>query len=297
MEKKATGINEAVEVIATGITSERLLLGLSGSRGELGLSLHRESCGIGGSSKQSLPCSGVLERGQEGLGLRVQSRWSHILGILRSSFIRAFGFSSFRHNDKVDTPASAGCVPCLVLAGLFFAPFMGMADERQNVLNDSLGLVALGIRADTVTLEGLRVVGDEPVKQAAELLAIPKQVNALLVSGANINDLVIVSVDNLEGLSVAVNRSANAEEQSSQGGLAVPSQLEVISGESEYQTKEGAEKGGDDFGGLHWFLLFFVVAFVIYEITWSHWFMNWTDRLYEKFLCENDQAHGARAEK
>lgn len=96
------GILDAHEGMATGINHGSLSLGLSGSTGELGQSRHQESCGIAGNNKRSLPCSGVLERGQEGLGLRGLSRWTHIWGILRCSWFR-WGWwksSSSLHNDE-----------------------------------------------------------------------------------------------------------------------------------------------------------------------------------------------------
>jgi hypothetical protein len=167
---------------------------------------------------------------------------------------------------------------------------MGMADESKHVLDDPLGLVALGIRSDTVTLERLRVVGDEPVKQSSELSAIPTGVNATLVSGAGVNNFIIVRVDDLESLSVAVNRTSNLEEQSPQRRLSVSPQLEIVAGKAEDKPEKSAKESGDKFGKFHWFLLSFVLAFAIYQITWSPWFMNWTDRLCDKFFPENAEA-------
>lgn len=86
---------DADKNMVTGINHGSLSLGLSGSTEELGQSLHQEPCGTTGSNKRFLPCSGVLERGQEGLGLRGRLRSSHIWGIwLCSWFVGIFSRSS-----------------------------------------------------------------------------------------------------------------------------------------------------------------------------------------------------------
>lgn len=183
--------------------------------------------------------------------------------------------------------AGSACVRRLVLAGLVSASFMGMADECKHVLNDPLGIVALGIRADTVALVSLRVVGDEPVEESAELASAPSRVNAVLVSGAGIDDFIVMQVKDLEGVSLSVNRSSDLEKQASQGRLSVSPQLEIVSSEAKDKPEESTKEGGYKFGNFHWFLLSFVLAFAIYKITWAPWFMNSTDRVFDKFFPEN----------
>lgn len=193
-----------------------------------------------------------------------------------------------KSNSVINSQRGRAWLLRLVLAGLVFGwSFVAVSDEGKHVFNDPLGLVSFGIRSNAVTLERLRIVGDETVKQSPELPSIPERVNALLISGAGINDFVIVRVQDLESVSISVNRAANAEEQSSQGRLSVSPQSQIIGSKTKYEAEKRSEKSGDDFGEFHWFLVFFVLAFAIYRISWSPWFMNWTDRLFDKFFPEN----------
>jgi hypothetical protein len=96
------GILDATEGMATGINHGSLSLVLSDSTEGLGQSLRQEPYGTIGSNKRYLPCSGAMERGQEGLGLRDRLWSSHIWGILRCSLVRLVWWKSSNSLHNVE---------------------------------------------------------------------------------------------------------------------------------------------------------------------------------------------------